>query len=81
MQKDNSKYLSHTGLRYYYQTNKKVYEQVRAKHLSKTWHNADLETEIKEIAHNIRNASSNQSIKQHRLYIPQQYNLLSFIDR
>ena len=77
MQKDNSILLSHTGLKYYYKTDNKVYEQVKRKYLSTRWLNTDLETQIKEIAHNIRNNSSNQSIKQKRIYTPQQVNLLS----
>lgn len=76
MQKDNSILLSHTGLKYYYQTDKKIFEQLKRKYLSIKWHKSRFEIQIKEIAHNIRNADSNQRIKQNRLYQPQQLNIL-----
>jgi hypothetical protein len=77
MQKNDSILLSHTGLKHYYKTDKKIFEQVKRKYLSKVWINSDLETQIKEIAHNIRNAKSNGTIKQKRIYKPQQFNLLN----
>jgi hypothetical protein len=77
MQKDNSILLSHTGLKHYYKTDKKVFEQIKRKYLSKRWFNSDLETQIKEIAHNIRNSKSNQTTKQNKIYRPQQVNLLT----
>ncbi|MFY7665313.1 hypothetical protein [Flavobacterium sp.] len=76
MQRDNSFLLSHTGLRYYYLNDKKTFEQIKRKYLSKNWAAANIDTQIKEIAHNIRNARSNQKIKQKRLYPQQQMNLL-----
>lgn len=77
MQKDNSILLSHTGLKYYCQTDKKIFDQLKRKYLSIKWHRSDFETQIKEIAHNIRNAHRSQRIKQNRLYQPQQINLFS----
>lgn len=77
MQKNDSILLSHTGLKYYYKTDKKVFEQIKRKYLSKVWFNSNFETQIKEIAHNIRNTKSNQTIKQNRIYKPQQFNLLN----
>jgi hypothetical protein len=77
MQKHDSILLSHTGLKYYFETDKKVFEQIKRKYLSKVWFESDFETQIKEIAHNIRNTKSNQTIKQKRIYKPQQYNLLT----
>ena len=77
MQKDNSILLSHTGLKYYYKTDRKIFEQLKRKYLSKQWNGANFETQIKEIAHNIRNTKSNQTIKQKKIYQPQQINLLS----
>jgi hypothetical protein len=47
------------------------------KYLSKHWNGANFETQIKEIAHNIRNTKSNQTVKQKKIYQPQQINLLS----
>jgi hypothetical protein len=77
MQKDNSILLSHSGLRYYFKNDKKIFEQVKRKYLSKTWTKADFETQIKEIAHNIRNHRSNQQVKQTKIYQNSQINLLS----
>jgi hypothetical protein len=80
MQKDNSNSLSHTGLKYYYKTDKKVFEQIKRQYLSKRWLTADAQIQIKEIAHNIRNTKSNQEIKQDRIYQPQQINMFSYFD-
>jgi hypothetical protein len=77
MQKEDSILLSHTGLKYYYKTDKRIFEQIKRRYLSKIWYDSSFETKIKEIAHNIRNHSSNQNIKQHRLYQPQQINILT----
>jgi hypothetical protein len=77
MQKGNSILLSHTGLKYYYKTDRKIFEQLKRKYLSKQWSKSNFETQIKEIAHNIRNTKSNQTIKQKKTYQPQQINLLS----
>ena len=77
MQKSDSILLSHTGLKFYFETDKKVFEQIKRQFLSKVWYKSDFETQIKEIAHNIRNTKSNQTIKQKRIYRPQQYNLLT----
>ncbi len=79
MQKNDSILLSHTGLKYYYKTDRKVFEQIKRKYLSKQWIKSDFETQIKEIAHNIRNAKGNQKTKQIRIYQPQQVNLLSYL--
>jgi hypothetical protein len=76
MQKDNSILLSHTGLKYYFKNDKKIFEQIKKKYLSKVWINSDFETQIKEIAHNIRNANANKKVKQKRIYPAQQTNLL-----
>lgn len=76
MQKENSILLSHTGLRYYYKTDKKVFEQIKRRYLSKIWHNSDFKTQIKELAHNIRNKNSNMKIKRNKIYKPNQFNLL-----
>jgi hypothetical protein len=80
MQKDNSLLLSHTGLKYYYKTDKKIFEQIKRRYLSKRWLTSNIETQIKEIAHNIRNAKSNQKIKQVKIYHLKQFNLLSNFD-
>lgn len=77
MQKDNSILLSHSGLKYYFKNDKKIFEQIKRRYLSNRWYNSNFETQIKEIAHNIRNHRSNQQIKQNKLYQNNQTNLLS----
>jgi len=69
MQKTDSILLSHTGLKYYYETDKKIFNEVKNKYLSTLWIDADYETQIKEIAHNIRNRRSNNTKR-----IRQKYN-------
>lgn len=75
MQKDNSILLSHSGLKYYYKNDKTKFDDLKQKYLSNRWRNSDIETQIKEIAHNIRNTNSNQKIKQNRLYPKEQLNI------
>jgi hypothetical protein len=77
MQKKDSNMLSHTGLKYYYKTDKKVFDEVKNKYLSTLWIDADYETQIKEIAHNIRNKHSNLKTKQKTIYKCNQTNLLN----
>jgi hypothetical protein len=77
MQKHDSILLSHTGLKYYFKNDKKVFEQIKRRFLSKQWSGADFKTQIKEIAHNIRNNKSNQKIKQNRIYKNGQLNFLN----
>ena len=68
MQKIDSTMLSHTGLKFYYNTNKKEFNIVKNKYLSKKWTNASIDIQIREIAHNIRNKSNNQKITINREY-------------
>ena len=68
MQKNDSILLSHTGIRYYKKTDSKVYDEIKRRYLSSKWNDADIETQIKEIAHNIRNKNNNQKLKQNRIY-------------
>lgn len=75
MQREKSNLLSHSGLKYYFNTNRKIYNSVKRKYLSDKWQKTDMKTEIKEIAHNIRNTISNQRIKQKRLYPENQFRL------
>jgi hypothetical protein len=77
MQKEDSIFLSHTGLKYYYNTDKRIFEQIKRRYLSKIWFKSNFEIQIKEIAHNIRNTNSNLRIKQKRIYQPQQINILN----
>jgi hypothetical protein len=77
MQKDNSCLLSHTGLKYFLETDKEIFEELKRKYLPKWRHNLDLEVQIKELAHSIRNKRSNRNIKQRRIYPNNQVNFLS----
>ena len=77
MQKEDSFLLSHSGLKYYYNTNRKLYNSIKRKYLSDKWQKTDFKTEIKEIAHNIRNTISNQRIKQKRIYPVNQLRLFN----
>ena len=65
MQKENSILLSHTGLKYYYNTDKRIFEQIKRRYLTKIWFKSNFETQIKEIAHNIRNENSNKTTSVH----------------
>jgi hypothetical protein len=76
MQKEDSFLLSHTGLRYYFETDKKVFEQIKNQYLPKLWVNSDFETIIREIAHNVRTHRYNQNNKQDRIYPSLQSNFL-----
>ena len=64
MQKKTSVLLSHTGLKYYYKTDKKIYNEVKRKYLSKKWIDSNIGIQIKEIAHNIRNRYNNSRTRQ-----------------
>lgn len=75
MQREKSNLLSHTGLKYYLNTNYKLYESVKRKYLPDEWKNADLKTQIEKIAHTIRCVVSNRKIKQKRLYPEDQFRL------
>lgn len=60
MQKEESILLSHTGLRYLFNVNRKVFDEVKSRFLSTTWAESDLNTQIKEIAHAIRDKKRSQ---------------------
>jgi hypothetical protein len=59
-QRNDSFLLSHTGLNNLYRNDFKEFERIKSKFLSINWHNSDLKTQIKEIAHNIRNRYHNK---------------------
>jgi hypothetical protein len=77
MQRDDSNLLSHTGLRYYLKTDKKIYKELLQKHLPTKWSDADKETQLIELAHNIRTIQCNRQKKQDKLYPVTQTNLFS----
>jgi hypothetical protein len=76
MQKDESILLSHSGLKYYHQYDKRIFVQIKRRYLSSLWNDSEFEIQIKAIAHNIRNQKSNQKIKEQRRYSENQFNLL-----
>ena len=55
IQKENSFLLSHSGLKFLYQYNLIEFEKLKRIFLSDKWINSDVNQQIKEIAHNIRN--------------------------
>lgn len=77
MQRDDSILLSHTGLNYYYKTDRKIFDEVKRKYLTGLWVNEDHNTQIKEIAHNIRNRHNTIKRKQERIYKSNQTRLFS----
>lgn len=59
MQPNNSKFLSYTGVKWYYDHDYKTYNEKLASRLSKTWENKEKDEQFREIAHSIRNSDSN----------------------
>ena len=72
MQREGSFLLSHTGLMYYFKTDKKVFNEVKRKFLTKRWFDDSNKIQIREIAHSIRAKRYNENVKQRRLYPPHQ---------
>lgn len=54
MQHKDSFLLSHTGLKYLYNNNRKLFEEVKQRFLYPKYKDADFQTQIREIAHCIR---------------------------
>lgn len=79
MQKDDSTMLSHSGIKYYLQNEPETFYQLRQTFLSDNWTNADFKTQIKELAHNIRNHNSNRRISERRRYPESQLNILFLV--
>lgn len=76
MQKE-SLYLSHSGLKYYFENDIETFDKLKNNHLPKLWSNSDFEIQIKELAHNIRTKSNNRKNKQIRIYPKQQTDILN----
>ncbi|MGQ2982966.1 hypothetical protein [Flavobacterium sp.] len=68
MQKDSSYLLGYSGLHYYLQHQPDVFKRIKQLYLTAYWSEAELKTQIKEIAHNIRTLKKNQVRKQRRIY-------------
>ena len=59
MQPGNSKFLSFTGVKWYFEHHRKVFDKVLYSRLTDHFKNADLYLQFREIAHSIRNSDSN----------------------
>lgn len=59
MQKKGSKFLSFSGLKFYYETNPKIYDELTEKYLTDEKRDTDLNTQFYYLAHNIRNRKTN----------------------
>ena len=59
MQPQNSKFITISGIAWYYKNEREIYYQFLASRLTGDFINKDLKTQFKTIAHRIRNAESN----------------------
>jgi len=78
MQKTGSFLLSYCGLRHYQANEPTVFNEIMQRYLTTHWAEADIATQIKEIAHNIRTIKKNQKRKQKRIYPNGQIKLFDF---
>lgn len=76
MQKVSSKFLSHTGLKFYYKNNIVLFNKIKKEFLSSKWINCNNILQIKEIAHSIRSKSSNKRNEKGKNNAQIQYNLI-----
>ncbi len=77
MQKESSKMLSISGLRYYQKNESSTFRKLVDRFLTDRWGKDKLTIQIQEIAHNIRNAKNNRIISTKRKYPVQQLNLIN----
>ncbi|HJX72500.1 MAG TPA: hypothetical protein VJ346_11120, partial [Bacteroidales bacterium] len=59
MQPKNSKFLSFSGVKWYYENNPEVYKKILEPRLTGTWKDKPISRQFSEIAHAIRNSDSN----------------------
>lgn len=59
MQPKNSKFLSYTGVKWYYEHDFDTFENVLASRIQHKWLEKDIELQCREIARHIRNSDSN----------------------
>lgn len=59
MQPSNSKFLSYTGVKWYYENDYSIYSEVLAPRISTSWKKKEMNKQFREIAHSIRNSDSN----------------------
>jgi len=55
MQKEDSKFLCTTGVKYYYNNHKEIYFKLLYPRLAEKWYNSELNVQFEEIHHSIRN--------------------------
>ena len=75
-QKNSSLTISENSLKKLYRSDILTLQKLKNKYLPKLWINANLEKQLYEIAHNIRNVKNNAVISQNR--IPQEQGRLEF---
>lgn len=63
MQREDSKLLSHSGLKYYASTDSNIFKELKSKYLSSNWATSTRDKQIKEIAHVIRSKHSYEEKK------------------
>ena len=59
MQPSNSKFLSYTGVKWYYEHEYSTYAKILAPRLTRAQTKKDLDDQFREVAHSIRNSDSN----------------------
>ena len=59
MQPKNSKFLSYTGVKWYYVNDIDTFKKVLASRIQQYWLKMDMEDQFRRIAHSIRNSDSN----------------------
>ena len=59
MQPRNSKFLSSSGVKWYYENDRKIFDKALAPKLTESFKSKDINMQFREIAHSIRNADSN----------------------
>lgn len=60
MQSKNSKFISATGVEWYYIHNREIFREKLHPYLTDHWKDQPIEKQFEEIAHNIRNQDSNK---------------------
>jgi hypothetical protein len=59
MQPKNSKFLSYTGVKWYYEHDYNTFKKVLAPRIHDHWLKKEIDRQFREIAHDIRNSDSN----------------------
>lgn len=75
MQKGEGIMLTYVGAKYYFLNEPEVFVRLKQGYLTSYWDNADTETQLKELAHNIRTIKKNQVLKNKRRYPASQQRL------